>query len=192
LRGGVNLFNYVGNNPISLIDPYGLDWLDNLSNLSAGFGDTLTSGFGLINILGLPSGTEAIRNIWNKNIWSAPDQVCQCSGWYSGGKWGAYTWATATVGVAGLYGGSSSVYYAGNGARAIAEGLGTTIGQTPIGAALNALGVENPIVWTAASSIFAANASGTATAVINYVSPNSIWLVEQAILNLRNIPIIYH
>ncbi len=35
----------------------------------------------------------------------------------------------------------------------------------------------------------AANASGTATAVLNFVSPKSIWLIERAILEARKIPI---
>ena len=33
---GVNFYGYVSSNPIGRVDPYGLDWLDNLSNFSAG------------------------------------------------------------------------------------------------------------------------------------------------------------
>ena len=42
---GVNFYDYVGNNPTGRVDPYGLDWLDNLSNFSAGAGDFLSGGF---------------------------------------------------------------------------------------------------------------------------------------------------
>ncbi len=198
LWGGVNLFLYVDNNSVNYIDPVGLfGWADMptipqpVSDILAGFGDTLTSGFGLTHLFGVPGGTEAIRGLWERTF-DLPNTVDPCSKSYKAGKYAAYAWGVATAGVAGLYGGSNSVFYAGNGARSIAEGLGTTIGQTPIGAALNALGVESRIIWVAASSIFAANASGTVTAVITYVAPNSIWLIEKAILIWRNIPIIYH
>ena len=42
---GINFYGYVGNSPIGRIDPYGLDWADNLSNFSAGAGDFLSGGF---------------------------------------------------------------------------------------------------------------------------------------------------
>ena len=42
--GGVNLYSYVGGNPVNRLDPYGLDWLDNASNFSAGAGDFLSFG----------------------------------------------------------------------------------------------------------------------------------------------------
>ena len=48
------------------------------------------------------------------------------------------------------------------------------------------------IVWGAASATFAANASGTAAAVIRNVAPESLWLVERAILNWRGVPIVLH
>lgn len=87
---------------------------------------------------------------------------------------------------------ASSVFWAGRGASAEAATMGTTIAKTPIGAILNGLGVENRLVWGAAAATFAANASGTATAVIRYVAPESLWLVERAILNWRGIPSVLH
>ena len=68
--GGVNLYGAVGNNPVNNFDPYGLDWLDDASNFSAGMGDNLSFG-----------ATGAVRG------WLGVDgQVDQCSGWYSGGQ----------------------------------------------------------------------------------------------------------
>ncbi len=161
--------SYTDNSPAGV----GGDWLTNAANYSAGFGDTITFGI-----------TYSIRNYFGSN-----DVVNINSGYYTGGEVSGYVFATATIWSSGLYGGSSSVFWAGRGASTVAEGLGTTIGQTPIGAALNALGVENRIVWGAASATFAANASGTATAVLSYVSPASLWLVERTILDFRGIPI---
>jgi hypothetical protein len=42
--GGWNLYAYCKNAPISIIDPYGDDWLDNAANFSAGAADALTMG----------------------------------------------------------------------------------------------------------------------------------------------------
>src|SRR5439155_8950133 len=71
--GDVNFYAYVANNPLSFIDPFGLDKdqcsagggaLAGAANFSAGFGDILTSGRGLSYAFCLPSGTEAIRTLW--------------------------------------------------------------------------------------------------------------------------------
>ena len=70
-NGGVNLYGYVNNDPINLFDPYGLDWLDNAANFSAGFGDTLS--FGLTR-----RGRQAM---------GYDDAVDKCSDAYSGGEW---------------------------------------------------------------------------------------------------------
>jgi hypothetical protein len=54
------------------------------------FGDTLTSGFGLTDLLGLPSLTEAAHN------WTGSNQsVNTCSGFYTAAEVGAYAWAVA-------------------------------------------------------------------------------------------------
>jgi RHS repeat-associated protein len=42
--GDANLYRFVGNGPTNFVDPTGLDWLDNLAELFAGWGDALTGG----------------------------------------------------------------------------------------------------------------------------------------------------
>ena len=64
---GLNLYAYVYGNPNVLIDPYGLCavqksfTLQGQSNFWAGFGDFLSSGFGLSYLFGIPSFTEWAR-----------------------------------------------------------------------------------------------------------------------------------
>jgi RHS repeat-associated protein len=87
-----NLYGYVLLDPTNLVDPSGLDWIDTGlrigADFSAGFGDTLTSGFGIAGLLGLPSATEAARSLF-----PGGDPVSACSlayqlGGYAGDAWG--------------------------------------------------------------------------------------------------------
>ena len=115
LEGGINLFVYVAGNPVKYLDPTGL-WFDDMyqtyqgsssslwalapnvpqpiSNFVTGFGDTLTSGFGLTSLFGLPSGTEAIRGLWEE-AFDLPNVVDPCSKSYKAGKYSAYAWDVA-------------------------------------------------------------------------------------------------
>jgi len=170
-----NLYLYVGSDPINRIDPLGLlTWWD-VANGVVGFGDGVS--FGL--------------TVWIRDRMGTNGVMDRCSNTYTVGRYSGYAWAVATLWVAGLNGGSNSVFWAGRGAAAEAATMGTTIAQTPIGSLLVSVGVENRVIWAIASATFAGNASGTATAVIRYVAPTSLWLLENTILNFRNIPIIY-
>jgi RHS repeat-associated protein len=78
--GDVNLYGYVGNNPVNWIDPWGFysvdDFLQNAGDYSAGFGDTISSGF-----------TRWVREQLGTN-----DVVNNCSRAYNIGEWSGYAW----------------------------------------------------------------------------------------------------
>lgn len=99
--GDSNLYAYSGNDPINFMDPTGLEIaspssfmtatgpmltvpvpsLANISDFAAGFGDTITSGFGLFDSSLTEWAREALQ--WN-------DVVNPCSTAYSMGGYGAY------------------------------------------------------------------------------------------------------
>lgn len=83
--GGSNLYPYVENNPIGRRDPLGLDWLNNVADLSAGMGSTLSGGL-----------TDMV-NDWNGNS----SVLNPCSGWRTAGTVAGIALTTAIGGAAG-------------------------------------------------------------------------------------------
>ena len=72
LFGGVdlNIYGYVGNNPLTRTDPLGLDWVNNVVDYSAGLGDSLLWGAGP----------------WLRDAIGVDDVVNRCSGAYTAGS----------------------------------------------------------------------------------------------------------
>ena len=144
--GGINTYVYVYNNPLRLVDPYGLvGWVDFL----AGFSDSMT--FGLAKYA-RGEGNNAVNF---------------CSGAYSGGWWTGFGYGFALGGVGSLNAGAKTVLYSGEGALEAAQagkGAGLILGDTLGGRALNFIN-ENIVtlprtVWDNASRVFTANAKG--------------------------------
>jgi RHS repeat-associated protein len=67
--GGLNLYAFGPNSPVNGYDPYGMDWLDNSSNLASGWGDTLSLG-----------ATWYVREYFELN-----EVVDECGGYYFAG-----------------------------------------------------------------------------------------------------------
>jgi RHS repeat-associated protein len=174
--GSANFYQYAGSSPIMFGDPTGrCPWC-------------IGAGIGFLGDL----GWQLYRNGGNFSC---------INGWELAGATAlgaGLGWALPEVWAAGLDGGANSVFWSGfnEGARDIAEGLGTTLEQTPIGGAMdflqNTVGIPLPsALWNAASATFAENATGTATAVI--LNAGQTWTnVELPILLSRGIPIIYY
>jgi hypothetical protein len=118
------------------------------------------------------------------------DVVNRCSAAYGAGRYTGALIGTSVIWTAGLNAATSTVIYSplSAAARAAKEG---TIGNTPIGSLLNYVDkniFEIPrAVWYAASGTYAANASGSVSAVIESVG--RIVQFEMKILNWLNIPI---
>jgi hypothetical protein len=102
----------------------------------------------------------------------------------------------------GLSGGTNSVFWSGysKGAQGAAQELGTTIEKTPVGIILDKAlnsdfanmfipGAVKNEVWKTASGMFAANADGTALAVIR--NAGQVWTnIESKILISRGVSIL--
>jgi hypothetical protein len=102
--GGINLYGLAGNNPVNRSDPSGTDWLDNISNFSAGAGDVISGGY-----------TQKFRQHFGYD-----DVVDKQSGTYHGGQLAgvSYLAVDTVVGGVGLVNGVRAIRAAG-GVRAI-------------------------------------------------------------------------
>ncbi|MBY0495296.1 MAG: hypothetical protein K2Y23_13875, partial [Cyanobacteria bacterium] len=123
--------------------------------------------------------TEFARSGW--------DPVDPCSTSFAAGRWTSVAVAMLTGTAFALNGGAQTVFYMGYPeAFEAAAGAGIRLADTAGGWALNAAGLGNTPVMTAASVIFAANARGVATVFIYGADrATSTWLRwEQPILQL--------
>ena len=80
LAGGPNVYAYVDNDPVNRIDPDGELWYDKLSDMLAGFGDTIST---------IPFTDFSITR-YIRRKWDVDDVVNSCSPQYKGGKVLAY------------------------------------------------------------------------------------------------------
>lgn len=84
-----NLYQYSLNDPINKIDPLGLFSLEDVSDFSAGFGDTITFG-----------ATEWIRDRLSQSLFGDTNTVNKCSGAYTAGEISGYAWDVGMGGAA--------------------------------------------------------------------------------------------
>jgi RHS repeat-associated protein len=97
LNAGPNVYAYVGNNPIALIDPLGLNeksnmyWLGAAGTVTAGFGDSLTFAPALYLVPGSGGTWTGLA----RRVTGASGAVDSGSWWYTAGQACAVVWSFA-------------------------------------------------------------------------------------------------
>jgi RHS repeat-associated protein len=178
IHGSLNLYTYLDANPIGAIDPLGLDAVDNVANLAAGLGDTIS--------LGVTS--------WIRKKLEINDVIDECSWSYTTGKWAGWLHGIALGVVGSLNAGARTVLYSGEGALEAArlgKGAGMLLENTVGGKLLNFVNrnvFELPdSVWKVSSGIFASNAKGQVAAFLRNPNTQAIYnTVEVPAMNLIN------
>ena len=191
---GLNLYSYVGNNPLTFVDPLGLektqrfwnaldDFFFGLSNFSAGTSDWLS--FGATNYIRERLGVNAYVN--------------KASGLYKAGAVAGFGLGLAAGGAGSFNAGSRTVLYSGKGALQAAQagkGAGVILEETFGGRALSGLqnlakeltGNKLPQgVWDVASGIFTGNAEGEVQIFLRSPKVTSVYSrIEKPVLDFFN------
>lgn len=87
-------YSYAGGNPLLFTDPTGLDWLDDVGDWTAGFGDTITLG-----------GTKQVRRLINYSLNGDMNDIANaCSDFYTWGGRGGMIASLIPIGAIGRAG----------------------------------------------------------------------------------------
>jgi RHS repeat-associated protein len=206
--GGLNLYGFVGNNPINRIDPNGLWGIAFGNNSGSSY---FNLGWGNPSLYFSPSsgndalqGAEAFADganpfgnpFANNGFYDPCDKSLQGSRHI--GTATAITEGALGLGAAAFWAPGTSIFWSGAGAgetaAALAEaGEGSTIGNTLGGWALNSLGVENETVWNTASWFYANTTGSEAIVVLGEgggVAGTTLGDVEAPVLAARGIQVL--
>jgi hypothetical protein len=171
--------------------PDNRDWLDRLSDFSAGFGDMVSFG-----------ATRFLRDRVFSDFYS--NTVNYDSTSYTAGEVTGVAASVALGGAQSLNAGARSVFYSGKGALDAARagrGAGLLLENTAGGKVLNVVdrllakgGMDMPQkVWDGASWVFARNAKIGSQAFLRspLSASGTFYRIEQPILQAGNIPLLY-
>ncbi len=116
LDGGLNLYAYVGNDPVNWSDPWGLYSLMDFS------GDALSFTAGLGNAVTFGGTTWIAKQFMSDEDAAILEKTKRCSGTFKGGEWASLGLGVGRLAYAGLAKGASMVYAARGASMANAAG----------------------------------------------------------------------